>query len=117
MRTRRSVAALAAAIAFATTGTAHAFAERPPAGQVLDVRVAPPGAAAVTGTLTIVAPTGDGYLSAFGCGTPPTTASVNAPSGAIVANGVTVGLAAEGRLCVRSFTTAHAVFDTTGWWS
>lgn len=48
MRTRRSVAALAAAIAFATTGTAHAFAERPPAGQVLDVSreiALPPGVA------------------------------------------------------------------------
>lgn len=37
MRTRHSVAALAAAIAFAPTGTVPAFAERPPAGQTLDV--------------------------------------------------------------------------------
>ncbi len=86
-------------------------------GQIVDVRVAPQGAAAVTGTLTIVEPLADGFLSAFGCGAPPTTASVNAPAGAIVANGATVGLAVEGRLCVRSLTTAHAVFDTTGWWS
>lgn len=87
------------------------------AGQVVDARVAPPEAAAVTGTLTIVEPIGDGYLSAFGCAGVPDTASVNAADGGVVANSVTVGLAAAGRLCVRALTTTHVVFDTTGWWA
>lgn len=86
-------------------------------GQVVDVRVAPPDAAAVTGTLTIVGPIGDGFLSAYGCAAVPDTASVNSASAGVVANAVTVGVAASGRLCIRALTTTHVVFDTTGWWS
>ena len=57
------------------------------------------------------------HLAAQGWRAPPLTASVNAAAAGIVANSATVGLAAEGRLCVRSLSTTHAVFDTTGWWS
>jgi hypothetical protein len=85
--------------------------------QITDVRVAPPGAAAVTGTLTMVAPAGDGFLTAFGCGDPPTTSNVNAPRAGVLANAVTVGLAASGRLCIRASTATHVVFDTNGWWA
>ena len=84
---------------------------------MVDVRVAPPDAAAVTGTLTIVGPIGDGFLSAYGCAAVPDTASVNSASAGVVANAVTVGVAASGRLCIRALTTTHVVFDTTGWWS
>jgi hypothetical protein len=86
------------------------------AGQVLDVRVAPPEAEAVTGTLTIVTPAGDGFLTAYGCGAVPPTSNVNAPRSGVLANSVTVGTAASGRLCVRSLTATQTVFDTTGWW-
>jgi hypothetical protein len=86
------------------------------AGQTVDVRVAPSDAAAVTGTLTIVSPAADGYLTAFGCGALPPTSNVNAPRAGVLANSVTVGIAAGGRLCVRSLTATQTVFDTTGWW-
>jgi hypothetical protein len=86
-------------------------------GQTTDVRVAPPTAAAVTGTLTMVAPGGAGFLTAFGCGDVPPTSNVNAPRGGVLANSVTVGLASSGRLCVRSSVATQVVFDTTGWWA
>jgi len=86
-------------------------------GQTTDVRVAPPNAAAVTGTLTMVTPGGPGFLTAFGCGTVPPTSNVNAPRGGVLANSITVGLAGDGRLCVRASVATHVVFDTTGWWS
>jgi hypothetical protein len=87
-----------------------------PARQVDDVRVAPPEALAVTGVLTMVTPRSGGFLTAFGCSGTPTTASVNAPALAVVANTVTVGLANGGRMCTFGSATTHIVFDTTGWW-
>jgi hypothetical protein len=86
-------------------------------GQTTDMRVAPPEAAAVTGTLTMVTPGRDGYLTAFGCGQVPGTSNVNATRGGVLANSVSVELAPEGRLCINAFVPTHVVFDTTGWWS
>ena len=86
------------------------------ARQTVDVRVAPPDAAAVTGSLTIVTPAGDGFLTAFGCGAVPPTSNVNAPRAGVLANSVTVGTSSGGRLCIRSLTPTQTVFDTTGWW-
>jgi hypothetical protein len=86
-------------------------------GQTSDVRVAPADAVAVTGTLTIVTPARDAFLTAFGCGAIPNTSNVNAPRGGVLANSVTVVLAAQGRLCIRALAASHVVFDTTGWWS
>jgi GDSL-like Lipase/Acylhydrolase family len=86
------------------------------AGQTIDTRVAPPQAEAVTGTLTLVEPIREGFLTAFGCGPVPPTSSVNAERGLVLANAVTVAVTDAGRLCVRSSTVAHTLFDTTGWW-
>jgi hypothetical protein len=95
-----------------TGGWAGRFA----AGQAIDVLVAPAGAAAVTGTLTMVSPSSAGYLTAFPVGLPvPSTSSLNADGGAVMANSVTVGIGG-GRLGVHSPVRAHALFDVTGWW-
>ncbi len=87
------------------------------AGQVTDVRVAPPTAAAVTGTLTMVTPAGPGFVTAYGCGAVPSTSNVNAARGGVLANSVTTGVGVGGRLCVRSSATSQVLFDTTGWWA
>jgi hypothetical protein len=84
--------------------------------QVIDAVVAPPGAAAVTGTITLAGPGRDGFATADGCGAPPDTSSVNAGAGSAMANGLTVGISADGRLCVTVSTVAQTLFDTTGWW-
>jgi hypothetical protein len=85
--------------------------------QTIDARVAPPGAQAVTGTLTIVAPHRAGFLRAWGCGEQPGTSNVNAPAGATFANLVTTGVDPSGGLCVMSRSLTATVFDTTGWWT
>lgn len=87
------------------------------AGQTVDVRVAPPEAAAVTGTLTIVGPARDGFLTAHGCAQAPPTSNVNAAANTVMANSVTVGTAAGGRLCIAALAVTNVVFDTTGWWT
>ncbi|HEX4980073.1 MAG TPA: SGNH/GDSL hydrolase family protein [Ilumatobacteraceae bacterium] len=84
--------------------------------QTIDSRVAPAGAQAVTGTLTIVSPVTGAFLTAYGCGTPPETSSVNADARLVLANALTVGVSADGRLCLVASAVTHSLFDTTGWW-
>jgi hypothetical protein len=86
------------------------------AGQVLDIRVVPPEARAVTGTITLVGPLRAGWLKAYPCGTEPPTSSVNAGTETVFANAVTVGVDAAGRLCVKALSATHSLFDVTGWW-
>jgi hypothetical protein len=84
-------------------------------GQTIDLAVAPPGAQAVTGNLTMVQPGLDGFATAFGCSLPtPETSSVNASRRLIAANSLTTGSGQS--LCVRPSVSTHVIFDTTGWW-
>jgi hypothetical protein len=87
------------------------------AGQTLDIAAAPPGAGAVTGTLTLVTPVSPSYIAASPCRTSTATSSVNAGAGAVVANAVTVGVSpGDGRLCLTARAAGQTVFDVTGWW-
>ncbi len=86
-------------------------------GQQIDMQPAPPGAEAVSGTLTMVQPTIAGWLRATPCGQSQLSSSANAPAGAILANSLTVALSADGRLCVEPYRGAHVLFDISGWWS
>jgi hypothetical protein len=84
--------------------------------QTVDVRVAPPTAKAVTGTIAMIRPFVRGFLTAHGCGTLPVTSSVNSTPGIVLANSITTGISNTGRLCVYSSRTSNVIFDTTGWW-
>ncbi|MEO1058957.1 MAG: SGNH/GDSL hydrolase family protein, partial [Actinomycetota bacterium] len=86
------------------------------AAQSIDARVAPPGAEAVSGTLTMVRPSSQGFTTAYGCGNRPATSSINAPAGVAMANSVTTGITDDGRLCLYTNRLSQTVFDTTGWW-
>jgi hypothetical protein len=83
-------------------------------GQTIDVRVAPPGAVAVTGTITMVAPLRPGFLTGYGCGPMPPTSSVNAAIDTVMANAATVGVSADGRLCIFALAATGTLFDVTG---
>lgn len=84
--------------------------------QVIDAAVAPPGAKAVSGTLTQVTPLRGGFLRAWGCGTEPETANVTGLPQDVLANSVTTGISDEGRLCVLARSATSTIFDTSGWW-
>jgi hypothetical protein len=86
------------------------------AGQVLPVRVVPPEARAVTGTITLVGPLRPGWLKAYPCGTEPPTSTVNAATDTVFANAVTVGVDGGGRMCVKALSATNTLFDVTGWW-
>ena len=84
------------------------------AGQTLDIGVAA-GSVGVSETLTLVGRGGAPFLSVAPCGSTPSTSSVNAAAGDVVANAVTVA-AASGRICITARSAGHTLFDVTGWW-
>lgn len=84
-------------------------------GQQIEVTVAPPGAAAFTGNVTMIQPALNGFETAFRCDLQvPPTSSVNADAGQIAANSITAS--STNTLCVRSSVASHLTVDITGWW-
>jgi len=87
--------------------------------QSFAVRVAPSDARAATGTITTVGPLARGFVavspSTATCAGVPSTSSVNALTGVVMANSVTVGTPG-GRVCVYANRATQTLFDTTGWW-
>lgn len=86
------------------------------AGDVLDVRAAPPGARAASGTLTMVRPARRGYLAGTPCGGTTASSAVNAGDDQVIANSITVGLDDTQRWCITAAVHTHTLFDVTGWW-
>ncbi|MEY2401948.1 MAG: hypothetical protein QOJ08_2059, partial [Ilumatobacteraceae bacterium] len=90
----------------------------PGVGQTIEIGAAIDAAVAVTGTITIVDPGIDGYLTGTTCGQPAgATSSVNGAGSSVMANSLTVGLSPGGNLCITSSVASHVLFDTTGWWT
>jgi uncharacterized protein YkwD len=76
----------------------------------------PSAATAVAINLTAVQPRSDGWIRAFPCDQPePTTSSVSARYGQVIAGSVIVPLAADDTICLKSMMTTDAVIDVTGW--
>jgi hypothetical protein len=91
-----------------------------PAGTPVAIKVAgtgpiPDTAKAVALNLTIVGPTGPGFLTAFPCGPVPLASNVNFTTGQTVANLAFVAPAADGTVCVQSNVATHLIVDAVGW--
>lgn len=77
----------------------------------------PGGTTAIVANLTIAGPTGNGFATAFPCGTtPPGTSNVNFRAGEARASAIVVGVDAERRMCVRTSVDAHVVVDLAGYY-
>ena len=92
------------------------------AGQTLVVPMAgvrniPANARAISANLTATDALGNGYLTAFPCGTMPTASNVNYETGTAVANAAELPLSSTGAVCIYSSTSAHVIIDVNGWWS
>ena len=92
------------------------------AGETLVVPIAgrrgvPSNATAVSLNLTVTDAAGGGYITAWPCGTRPTTSTANYSANVPVANGAQLPLSADGSLCVFTIQPAHIVIDVNGWWS
>ncbi len=84
----------------------------------------PAAAVAVTGNVTIVSQTRNGYVTvapALTSGTEPKTSTINFPMGDIRANGVTVPIASGGLDAMywsaKTTDTVNVIFDVTGYFS
>lgn len=77
----------------------------------------PSGTTAVVANLTIAGPSGNGFATAFPCGTePPGTSNVNVVAGQARASAIIVGLDDARRLCVRASVDAHVIVDLAGYY-
>jgi glucose/arabinose dehydrogenase len=118
-----------------TTSDPLHFVATQPADRVFDSRTAADGGAPLTGNtprtietgvdgsttravlvnLTYVAPTADGFLTAWAGGAvQPATSNVNAKAGEVVANASVVPVDAQGRIQVLTNAPAHVVIDVLG---
>ncbi len=72
-------------------------------------------ATAVSANLTVVAPAGDGYLTAYPCGAnPPDVSALNFRRGQTVPNAAVLPLDATGDLCVISTAATELLVDVSG---
>jgi hypothetical protein len=89
---------------------------------VAGVLTVPADAVAVTGNLTVTAPSGTGFVTLSSTPPPavPKTSTINFPAGDTRANGVTVKLSPAGSLFVvynaPAGKTTHLIFDVTGYY-
>jgi hypothetical protein len=90
-----------------------------PAGTSLQLQVTgrggvPAGATAVVMNVTVVQPSGDGYVTVYPCGQAvPNASNLNYTSGQIVPNLVTVKVGDGGKVCLYSMTATHLIADVT----
>jgi len=85
--------------------------------RAIDVR-APAGAVGVVASVTAIAGSAGGFVTAFPCGAPtPPTSNINVSPGAVVTNTVVSTLRPGGQLCLLSNVETHAVVDVTGFFA
>jgi hypothetical protein len=94
--------------------------EIPIRGQTLSVQGAdqtvPIGATAAALNITVVSPTGDGFVTAFPCGaTQPNASNLNYLAGDVVANNVTAPIGENGSVCLTSSADSDVIVDISGW--
>lgn len=67
--------------------------------------------------VTAVSPGAPGYLTVYPCGQPPASSNLNFhPDDMAVANGVMVGVDADGHVCLMSDQHVHVLIDVSGAW-
>lgn len=76
----------------------------------------PTGLTAINANLTVVTPSGAGYLTAYNCSTQaPTAAFLNYQAMETIGNAGILPLSATGDLCVVSSKSTHLVMDVSGY--
>jgi chitodextrinase len=76
----------------------------------------PANATAVMINLTAVLPDGNGFLTAFPCGTDqPNASSVNYAPGQVVPNAVLAKIGTNGRICIFTLAATDILVDVTGY--
>jgi hypothetical protein len=89
-------------------------------GSMLEIPIAgrggiPLDAEAAVLNLTVTGAAGNGYATAFPCGTKPLSSSINFQPGESIANELVAKLSPTGTTCVYVHKTAHVIIDTAGY--
>lgn len=79
------------------------------------VGVVPDSATAVALNVTAADPAGAGYLTAYPCGAPPSTSTLNYRGGETVPGAVIVGLSAARSVCITTYSSSDVLVDLAGW--
>lgn len=86
-----------------------------PAGADLTV---PTTATAVSLNVTVVSPSGAGFITVYPCGvTRPLASNVNYVAGQVVPNGVVAPIGSNGKVCFFSSQETDIVVDVAGWFA
>jgi hypothetical protein len=72
------------------------------------------GVGAVSLNVTVVDPSGAGFVTVYPCGTRPLASSVNFAAGQTVANAVLAPVSADGEVCFYSSVPTHLLADVNG---
>jgi Zn-dependent metalloprotease len=75
------------------------------------------GVGAVSLNVTVTAPTADGFVTVYPCGTRTLVASVNFTAGQTVANAVIAPVSAAGHVCFFTSAPTDLVVDINGWFA
>jgi hypothetical protein len=119
-RTSVALGLLGASSVVLTTGVPGLAAN--PAGTMTEIQVTgrmgvAADAEAVTINLTAANPAGDGFLTAYPCGSQrPTASTVNHDTKAATSNAATVRIGTGGKICVYSLAATDIIADITGWY-
>jgi uncharacterized protein YegL len=80
------------------------------------VTTIPSGAGTVALNLTVVNPSGPGFITAYPCDAArPLASNVNYVGGQVVANGVIAPVSASGQVCLYSSVATDIIVDLAGW--
>ena len=85
--------------------------------QIAGERGIPSNATAVSINIAVTDALDPGFITAWPCGSRPTTANVNYEAAAAISNGAQVPLSAGGQLCIYTMSSAHVIIDVNGWWA
>jgi hypothetical protein len=84
-----------------------------PFGAVLGV---PQNATAVALNVTVVTPSGAGFITVWPCGVPrPLASNLNFVAGDVVPNGVIASVGSNGSVCFYSSSATDVIVDVAGW--
>ncbi len=94
-------------------------ANTPMAVEIGGLGSVPSSASAAVVNLTVISPSGGGYLTAYPASpsTPPTASNVNFQKGELISNRATVELSSTGKIDVVSNTSTDVVVDVAGYYS
>lgn len=93
-----------------------------PAGEFVEFEVAgragiPELATTVTMNVTVVTPTGTGFVTVYDCDGLPLASSLNFVGGVNGGNEIIASVNADGKVCLFASTTTQLAADVTGWTS